>query len=113
IEQTSKQVAELKAQHQNIAHQLATAETASKGHEADFDAAKKAFADAQSKSQTAAAEAAKSKTEVDRLSAEIQIAGKVVATLDPVMPVLKEASAMGVQAAAKLAGDKEIAAAAE
>jgi hypothetical protein len=99
--------------HQKLADRLAAAKAEAPKHLAELEAAQKNVAAAESKLKTASDVAAKAKSLVDSLNAEIQTGTRLTALLPAALPVLKDAAEKCAQAAAKLSGDKDIAAAAE
>jgi len=113
LDAAAKRLAERQSQQKKLADQFTAAQAESKKRRAELEAAAKEAAAAESKLKAASDTAAKAKATVASLNAEIQSAAKTVAALEPVLPALKEAADKGAQAAAKIAGDKEVAAAAE
>jgi WD40 repeat protein len=113
LDAAAHELAQRKAEHQQVADRLAAVQAESLKHRAELEAAQKSAAAAMTSLKAATDAAAKAKTVVDSLSAEIETATKVAASLPAVLPILKEAADKSAQAAAKLPGDKEVAAAAD
>ncbi len=113
LDAAAHELAQRRAEHQRLAERLAAAQAESPKHRAELVAAQKNVAAVAISLKTATEAAAKANTVVDSLKAEIQTAAKIVASLPAVLPILKEAADKSAQAAAKLAGDKDVAAAAE
>jgi len=108
----SKTFTTRQAEHQQLTAAYQAAEAERNKQKAELDAAVKAAAETQKQAESANQAATAAKQTVDKLTAERDASAKIVATLDPVVPLLKEASEKGLQAAAKVPEDKELAAAA-
>lgn len=78
----------------------------------DLDAANKAAAEADASGKAAAEKAGQLKTTLEGLAADIAASTKTAADLDGAIPLLKVAAEKGVQAAALVPDDKDLAAAA-
>ena len=113
LDAASNQLAQRQAEHKKLAEQLAATQAEAPKHRAELEAAQKNVTVAAMNLKTATAAAAKAKSAVDSLSAEIQTTTKFADSLTAVLPILKEAADKSAQAAAKLAGDKDVTAAAE
>ncbi|QDT50239.1 Chromosome partition protein Smc [Symmachiella dynata] len=106
-QQLAVQQAELKKQTDaNTAAQAAATKAT-----ADVAAAKKAVADTQAQHNQAVEAAKAAKAALDAATAEHQAVAKTMATLDPLVPLLKESATKAQEAAAKNPEDKELAAA--
>ena len=91
LDAAAGEMARRQAEHQKLAERLAAARAESPKHRNELEAARKSVAAAAGSFQTAIVAAAKAKTVVDSLNAEIQTATKVIATVPAALPSLKEA----------------------
>jgi len=107
-----KQVSQLQADEKKFAEQFTAAEARTQGHRAEVEAVLKSRATADANLKAAIADAARLKAAIGSLTTECDSAAKIVKSLDSIVPSLKDAAEKGTQAAAKVTGDKEIAAAA-
>ncbi len=89
----------------------AAAQAAAKKAQDEVTAAKKAVADTQSQFNKGVEAEKATKAALDKAAAEHQTVDKSVKTLEPLVPLLKEAATKAEQAAKQNAGDKELAAA--
>jgi chromosome segregation ATPase len=102
-----------KAEHQKVADRLAALEAEAPKHHAELEAARKNVAEVAARFKSANEAAGKAKTVADSLNAELAAQTRLIASLPAVLPMLKDAADKSAQAAAKLNGDKDVAAAAE
>jgi hypothetical protein len=113
LDEAAKRFARQSAEHKTLSQQLIAAQSEAEKQRVVLDAVKKIFSMAEADWKSATAAAAKAKAVVDQFSAELNAATQTVTALKPILPVLKEAAEKSTQAAIKVAGDKELAAAAE
>jgi chromosome segregation ATPase len=113
VERGLKQLADSQAAHKKLADQLAAARAESQKRKADLDAAEKAARTAEDQIKAAMGAATKARSDADHLAADVEAGFKRIVALDPVIPLLKEAAEKALQAAAKLPGDKDVAATAK
>lgn len=113
LDAAALEVAQKRADHQKRAERLAAVKAQASKHQAELDAARKNVAVAGVNLKVASDAAGKAKAVVDALQAEIQTDTSLAASLPAALPLLKDAADKSAQAAAKLGGDREIAAAAE
>ena len=100
------------AEHEKLQAAYKAAEAELNKQKGELESAVKAAAETKQQAEAANQAATAAKQTLDKLTAERDAAAKTVATLDPVVPLLKEASEKGLQAAGKSPEDKELAAAA-
>jgi hypothetical protein len=113
LDAASGRLAQRQAEHKKLADRLAAVQAESPKHRAELEAAQKDVTAAATSLKAATETAMKAKAAVDSLSAEIQATSKFADALVAVLPILKDAADKSAQAAAKLAGDKDVAAAAD
>jgi hypothetical protein len=105
LDEATKRLAQEKARQAALVAQATAAQADVLKQHSALDAAKATLA--------AAEQAVQTKAQIDTYQAEHKAAAAVVAKLDPAIPPLKEAAEKAAVAAAKVAGDKELAAAVE
>jgi hypothetical protein len=113
LDAATQEMAQRKAEHQKLADRLAALKAEAPKHRAELEAAQKNVATVAGNLKTATEASAKAKSIVDSLRGEIERDNKLVASLPAVLPILKDAADKVTQAATKLPGDKDVAAAAE
>jgi predicted nucleic acid-binding Zn-ribbon protein len=111
LQAATQQLAAFSAEHAKSTSAQKAAEAALAKVNTDLGAAKKLTAEAQKRDAAAIAAAKQHTLAIATVTAEIAAAAKIVATVKPVVPLLQESLTKGQQAAAKAAGDKELAAA--
>ena len=111
LQAANAQLTALRAEQTKSTAAQKAAEAALAKVNTDLGVAKKAAIDAQKRDVAAIAAAKKHTLAITTVTNEIVAATKIVAALKPVVPLLQDSLTKGQQAAAKAAGDKELAAA--
>ena len=113
LEAASRELVQRQAEERSLAVGLDAVRAESAKHRSEFLAAQKDLAAAAGKLQAAADATAHAKSTVATLQSEVAAATALSTSIPPMLPILKDAADKTAQVAAKLAGDKELAALAE
>jgi len=112
LDTSKKSLAAREAEHGQLAERLKVAKTESAKRHAELEAARKELTTAEANWTTAATIAGKDKAAADAVAAEIKSTPARIAALETALPSLRIAAEKSEQALAKIAGDKDLAAAA-
>ncbi len=112
LETAKKTLVTQQAEHAQLAERLKAAKAESAKRHAELEAARKELAAAEANWNTAATAANKDKAAADSVTAAIKSTPARISALEAAIPALKVAAEKSEQALAKIAGDKDLAAAA-